>query len=95
MEHQDWDVTVIRKPKKHIQKQHIQNETEKTSVVSQELASQIIAGRTALKMSRSDLALKINEQESLVTRYETRKEIPKNHILQKMRKVLGCKLISN
>ena len=106
MDHQDWNTIILRTNKK-IEKQQ-QNvyiskeqklakdvEPEKPAQVSKQLAQKIISARCAKKWSRKDLALAINEQESLIARYETSKEIPKTHILQKMRKVLCCQLPSN
>ena len=52
----------------------------------------IIAGRTAKKMNRKQLANKINEQEKIVADYETGKAVVKNNIINKLQKVLGIKL---
>lgn len=111
LEHQDWNQIILRNPNanKESQKQkntpHVEisqtqklastDDPSKPKVVSRELAQQIISARTAKKWTRKDLATRINEQEGLVARYETCKEIPKVNVLQKMRKVLCCKLISN
>lgn len=110
LEHQDWNQIVLRNPnanKESKQKNTLRVEISQTQklaatddptkpkVVSKELAQQIISARTAKKWTRKDLAIQINEQEGLVARYEMSKEVPKVNVLQKMRKVLGCKLNSN
>ena len=109
LEHQDWNQIVLRNPnankESNKQKQTIEisqtqklastDDPTKPKVVSKELAQQIISARTSKKWTRKDLAIRINEQEGLVARYETCKEIPKVNVLQKMRKVLCCKLNSN
>ena len=108
LEHQDWNTIVLRNPNhksvEQTKKPHVEitqtqklastDDPNKPKVVSKELAQQIIQARTAKKWTRKDLARAINEQETLVARYESCKEIPKIQILQKMRKCLGCKLIS-
>lgn len=93
-EHQDCQTFVIRKPQQKQKQQHYQREPEKTSLISKHLANKIVAARIKMGWTRADLAMAIKEQTSVVTRYETCQEIPKVHILQKMRKALNCSLPS-
>ena len=94
-EHQECETFVIRKPQQKMkQQQHYQNEPEKTKLISKHLANEIVAARIKMGWKREDLAMAIKEQTSLVTRYETCQEVPKVHVLQKMRKALNCSLPS-
>lgn len=64
----------------------------KPKTVSKDLAKQIIQARNAKKMTQKQLAQRINEEVSVITKYENGKAIVNHSILQKIRKALGCKL---
>jgi putative transcription factor len=100
---QDWTTVVLRKPQTTTQKivnpqkpqtVKIEQETEdfRHEKVSRELSLSIQKARTDKKWTRKDLAIKINEKESVITDYETGKAIPNGIILQKMSKALGITL---
>lgn len=60
--------------------------------ISKSLSQQIIEGRTAKKMKRSDLARAINEKESIIADYENNKAVVNQQIINKISRVLGIKL---
>ena len=60
--------------------------------INPKVCNAIIAGRTAKKMNRKQLANKINEQEKIVADYETGKAIVKINIINKLQRVLCVKL---
>ena len=62
--------------------------------VSKSLRVAISQGRTAKKMSQSDLARAINTNAKVIQEYENGKAIPDAQVLQKLRRVLGCQLKS-
>lgn len=102
---QDWGEIIIRngggvKENKEntphyerTQSTKIEESEGKTNMVSASLAKQVINARTAKKMNRKQLAQAINVHESYIARFETCKESINHQILQKMRKVLGVKLV--
>lgn len=60
--------------------------------VNQKVSKAIIAGRTAKKMNRKQLAAKIQETVKVVEEYETGKAKPNIKIINKLQRVLGIKL---
>mmetsp|Transcript_14347 Transcript_14347/g.19798 ORF Transcript_14347/g.19798 Transcript_14347/m.19798 type:complete len:134 (+) Transcript_14347:111-512(+) len=60
--------------------------------VSTDLKKAIIQGRTAKKMTQSQLGQAINEKPQIIQEYESGKAIPNNQVLGKMERALGCKL---
>lgn len=53
-----------------------------------EISKKIIQKRVELKLSRKELAQKINIKEQILTEYETGKAIPDNNIMNKIRNIL-------
>lgn len=72
----------------------LENETEDFhhEKVSSDLKKQIIAARTAKKLTQAQLAQQINEKPQLVQEYESGKAIPNPQVLSKMSRVLGVML---
>lgn len=72
----------------------LENETEDFhhEKVSSDLKKQIIAARTAKKLTQAQLAQQINEKPQLVQEYESGKAIPNPQVLSKMSRVLGVTL---
>jgi putative transcription factor len=60
--------------------------------VSSKLKTQIINARVKKGWSRKELANKCNLSLGTVREYESGKAIPNHQILNKLRRVLGCKL---
>ena len=104
MNHQDWDTIIIRSPHSKPEKEkkpHVEvtqqmkldaNDPSKPKMVSKDLAKQIIQARTSKKMTQKQLALAVNEEVSVINKYENAKAVVSNSVLQKLRKALGCKL---
>lgn len=46
----------------------------------------------ALKMTQKELAVKVNEKDSIIREYETGSAIPNQQILMKLQRALGVKL---
>ena len=104
MDHQDWNHIILRNPNQKPEKEkknHVQvtqqmkldkDDPSKPKVVSKDLAKQIIAARTSKNMTRKQLAFAINEEISVIDKYENAKAIVNHSILQKIRKALNCKL---
>ncbi len=72
----------------------IENETETFNIqtIPHTLSQEIIKARNNMKMSRKDVALKLNIQESIISNYENGKAVPDNQMLQKLSKLLNTKL---
>ena len=68
------------------------SEIGKIDYINPKVSKAIIAGRTAKKMNRKQLANKINETEKIVSEYETGKAILKMNIINKLQRALGVKL---
>ena len=68
------------------------NEVEKIKTINSKVKNAIIAGRTAKKMNRKQLALAIQENVKVVEQYENGKAIPNIKIINKFQKALGIKL---
>lgn len=104
MNHQDWTPIILRSPNKQKEeekKPHFEvtkemkldkNDLSKPKTVSKDLAKQIMQARTAKKLTQKQLALLVNEEVSVINKYESGKAVVSNSILQKLRKALGCKL---
>ena len=60
--------------------------------VSKSLAQQIQLGRHAKSMQQSVLARHVGVTQHLIKAYENGTAIPDNQVLQKIRKILNCKL---
>lgn len=77
--------------------QVLDNATEATAIkkIPQNMSQQIIQGRGAKKMKRSQLAQAICEKESVVADYENGKAIVNQQILNKIGKALGIKIKKN
>jgi putative transcription factor len=48
--------------------------------------------RLAKKMSQADVAKQVNEKSTVINDYESGRAVPNPAIIQKLQKVLGCKL---
>ncbi|AGE56038.1 multiprotein-bridging factor [Acanthocystis turfacea Chlorella virus MO0605SPH] len=72
----------------------IERDTEDAApkTVSTKLAQAIISARTAKKMTRDQLAVKINEKPKVIELYETKKAVPDPAVLSKMSRALGVSL---
>ncbi len=65
-----------------------EDETIKIKHVSYEIAQKIQQGRLAKKMTRKDLAQRLNVKESVIAEYETGKAIPNGQLLARIRTIL-------
>ena len=93
----DKEKTQSRKTVEQKNSQMLDNATEATAInkIPQNVSHQIIRGRSAKKMKRSQLAQAICEKESVVADYENGKAIINQQILSKMGKALGIKIKKN
>lgn len=66
-----------------------EDETIKIKHVPHEIAQKIQQGRIDKKMTRKDLAQRLNVKESVIAEYETGKAIPNGQLLARIRTVLG------
>jgi putative transcription factor len=64
----------------------------KVETVNKSISKTIMEARSALKMKQKDLANKINVQPQVIQQYENGKAAPDIKILQKLERVLKCKL---
>ena len=89
--------TISKKTNKEKNNQILENATEATAIkkITQNMSQQIIQGRMAKKMKRSQLAQAICEKESVVADYENGKAIVNQQILNKIGKALGIKIKKN
>ena len=107
---QDSDVTILRRKKKYEHKQRFVNKSKSglhaseldgdTSQLSHKFLRNnvkraIIKGRNSKKLTRVQLAQKINVKPSVIANYEMGNPIVDRNILRKLEKVLGVKLIGN
>jgi putative transcription factor len=60
--------------------------------VNKSISKTIMEARGALNMKQKDLANKINVQPQIIQQYENGKATPDVKILQKLERVLKCKL---
>ena len=107
---QDSDVTILRRKIKYEHKQRFVNKS-KSGLHASELDGDtgqlshkflrhnvkqaIIKGRNSKKLTRVQLAQKINVKPSVIADYEMGNPIVDRNILRKLEKVLGVKLIGN
>ncbi|AGE53600.1 multiprotein-bridging factor [Acanthocystis turfacea Chlorella virus GM0701.1] len=72
----------------------IERDTEDAApkTVSSTLSKAIISARTSKKMTRDQLAVKINEKPKVIELYETKKAVPDPAVLSKMSRALGVSL---
>jgi putative transcription factor len=93
----DKEKMVSKKSVEEKNSQMLDNATEATAIkkISQNISQQIIQGRGAKKMKRSQLAQAISEKESVIADYENGKAIVNQQILNKIGKVLGIKIKKN
>lgn len=63
--------------------------------VNKELSKQIIAARTAKKLTQAQLAQMVNEKPQIIQEYEAGKAIPNPQVLGKLSRVLGVTLKKN
>ena len=105
---QDTDVTLLRGKKKYEHKQRFVNKS-KSGIRTSELEGDtsqmshkflrhnvkqaIIKGRNSKKLTRVQLAQKINVKPNIITEYEMGNPIVDKNILRKLEKVLGVKLV--
>jgi putative transcription factor len=84
----------VRKTNTGVNMAKIERDTEDAApkTVSTKLSQAIISARTAKKMTREQLAVKINEKPKVVELYETKKAVPDVAVLSKMSRVLGVSL---
>jgi len=64
----------------------------KVETVNKSISKTIMETRSALKMKQKDLANKINVQPQVIQQYENGKATPDIKLLQKLERVLKCKL---
>jgi len=82
------------------QKQQIDNyskidkaeNAEKIKTVPLDISREIQQARNAKGMTQKELATKINEQQRVISDYESGRAIPNNQILGNLERVLGIKL---
>ena len=67
-------------------------EAQKITTVSHSLAQTIAQSRNGKGWTQKQLAMKINEPQSLIADYEAGRAIPNNQILGKLERVLNVKL---
>ena len=67
-------------------------ENLKVETVNKSISKTIMEARSALKMKQKDLANKINVQPQIIQQYENAKATPDVKLLQKLERVLKCKL---
>ena len=67
-----------------------EDKTPKIKHVSHDLAQKIQQGRLAKKMTRKDLAQRLNVKESVIAEYETGKAIPNGQLLARIRSILAA-----
>ena len=67
-------------------------ENLKVETVNKSISKTIMEARGALNMKQKDLANKINVQPQIIQQYENGKATPDVKILQKLERVLKCKL---
>ena len=93
----DKDKSISKKTNKEKNNQLLENATEATAIkkITQNVSQQIIQGRAAKKMKRSQLAQAICEKESVVADYENGKAVVNQQILNKIGKALGIKINKN
>jgi len=60
--------------------------------ITHEFKVALMQARTAKKMTQAALAQQINEKQSVVNDYESGRAIPNGQVIQKLNKVLGCRL---
>ena len=104
---QDSDVTILRRKKKYEHKQRFVNKSKSgmraseldgdTSQMSHKFLKHsvkqaIIKGRNSKKLTRVQLAQKINVKPNIIADYEMGNPIVDRNILRKLEKVLGVKL---
>ena len=106
MEHQDWTPTIIngkstkervaaKKEKQEKQAAYVPPpETIKIEAVSN-LGSLICQARTTKGIKQKDLATRLPISVSILSRWETGKEIPTNIDIAKIEKILAIKLPRN
>lgn len=77
-----------------VQKDALNNDgsPQKIATIDKNIGQNIQAARNALNMSRKELGQKINEKETVIAEYENGKAIPNHIILNKIEKVLQCKV---
>ena len=107
---QDNDVTILRRKKKYEHKQRFVNKSKSgmraseldgdTSQMSHKflrynVKQAIIKGRNIKKLTRVQLAQKINVKPNIIADYEMGNPIVDRNILRRLEKVLGVKLIGN
>lgn len=101
MFYQDWKPVILRKntkPKQtHTSRPSKKNDLDDPDYVSKKKVShklkmQIQHARQAKKLTQKELANKCNIPLNIVRDYENGKAIPNAQHLNKMRRVLGCKL---
>ena len=79
---------------KNMRKLDDSTEITKHATVSRSFAKALSQARLAKKMNQKDLAQAINEKPTVVNQYEQGKAIPNGVIINKLNRILGCKLPS-
>jgi len=96
----DWETVVLRKKtetvKKQPQYQHPKitsdNDVKPIERVSHELSLAIQKARTDKKMTRKELAMKVNVTEAIIADYENGKATPNGLLINKIGTALGISL---
>lgn len=72
----------------------LENETEsfRHETVNKDLCKQIVAARTAKKLTQAQLGQLINEKPQVIQEYESGKAIPNPQVLSKLSRALGVVL---
>ena len=100
MEHQDWNVTVIRKnqpkpkPKGYVKPRgDVTNDEEKPfKKISQSFKVELMRHRQKLGMTHKDLAQKLNVMPAVIASYESGKVIPDGKLIHRMNLLFKTKL---
>lgn len=100
MDHQDWNVKVLKKSKPKPKQTNfvkprgdVTDEDQKPfKKISQDFKIALQKARQEKKWSQKELAQKINVTQAIVQGYENGKEIPKGDVIHKLNSVLGVKL---
>ena len=70
----------------------IEDESYDVPKISVEFKQAMSQARLAKGMKQKDLALRIGVKQTVISGYESGKLVPDNKVIQRIEKVLGCKL---
>ena len=104
MQHQNWDNVTWTKPKTTINQVNTNRTSNRTfnelnsddppvfKKISHSLRILLQKARTSKKLTKKELALKVNVKENVISDYENGKVIPDRTILNKLSTILKVKL---